>query len=109
MAVQANGKVLLGGNFSTLQPNGAASPTTRNFIARVNADGTLDSVFDPNANSIVYSMAVQADGKVLPSGNFTTLQPNGAASPTTRNKSPESIPTARSIAFRSECNSVSIM
>ncbi len=87
MAVQADGKVLLGGAFTTLQPNGAASPTTRNQIARVNTDGTLDSVFDPNANGVVvYSVAVQADGKVLLGGDFTTLQPNGAPSPTTRNR-----------------------
>ena len=86
VAVQADGKVLLGGDFTTLQPNGAASPTTRNRIARVNADGTLDTGFNPNANGTVYSVAVQADGKVLLGGNFTTLQPNGAASPTTRNR-----------------------
>ena len=85
MAVQADGKVLLGGYFTTLQPNGAASATTRNRIARVNADGTLDTGFDPNANDWVYSVAVQADGRVLLGGCFTTLQPNGAASPTTRN------------------------
>ncbi|MEO7317870.1 MAG: delta-60 repeat domain-containing protein, partial [Chthoniobacteraceae bacterium] len=81
----ADGKVLLGGSFTTLQPNGAASPTTRNRIARVNANGTLDTGFDPKANGAVYSVAVQADGKVLLGGQFTTLQPNGAASPTPRN------------------------
>ena len=85
VAVQADGKVLLGGNFTTLQPNGAASPTARNYIARVNRDGTLDTGFDPNANGKVESVAVQADGKVLLGGIFTTLQPNGAPSPTTRN------------------------
>ena len=84
-AVQADGKVLLGGDFTTLQPNGAPSPTTRNRIARVNANGTLDTGFDPNANDVVSNVAVQADGKVLLGGNFTTLQPNGAGSPTTRN------------------------
>ncbi len=84
--MQADGKVLLGGAFTTLQPNGAASPTTRNDIARVNADGTLDTGFDPRANSTVYSVAVQADGKVLLGGIFTTLQPNGAPSATARNR-----------------------
>ncbi len=76
--------MLLGGLFTTLQPNGA-SRTTRNRIARVNADGTLDASFDPNANSPVFSVAVQADGKVLLGGVFKRLQPNGAASSTTRN------------------------
>jgi len=84
IAVQPDGKVLIGGNFATLRPNGAVSPTTRYYIARVNADGTLDAGFDPNANSSVYSLSLQPDGKVLIGGAFTTLQPNGAASPTGR-------------------------
>ena len=85
VAVQADGKILLGGIFTKLQPNGAATPTTRNGIARLNSDGSLDTGFDPNANNQVYSLAVQADGKILLGGDFTTLQPNGAPTPTTRN------------------------
>ncbi|MBE7498473.1 MAG: cadherin-like beta sandwich domain-containing protein [Verrucomicrobiaceae bacterium] len=77
LVAQADGKVLISGNFTTLQPNGAASPTTRNRIARVNADGTLDSVFDPNANAIVRGVTLQADGQILTFGDFTTM---GAAS-----------------------------
>ena len=84
VALQADGKVLLGGSFSRLQPNGAASPTSRSCIARVNADGTLDLGFDPRANTSVFCVALQADGKVLLGGYFSTLQPNGATSPTTR-------------------------
>ncbi len=84
--VQQDGKILLGGGFTTLQPNGAASPTTRNRVARVNADGTLDTGFDPNLNSFPYCMSAQPDGKILIAGFFTALQPNGAASPTTRNR-----------------------
>ena len=84
LAVQADGKVLLGGFFTTLQPNGAVSATPRQSIARVNGDGTLDTGFDPQANSKVWSVAVQADGKVLLGGQFTTLQPNGAVSATPR-------------------------
>ena len=84
VAVQSDGNVLLGGQFTTLQPNGAATATARRYIARVNADGTLDTVFDPSANSVVYSVAEQADGKVLLGGAFTTLQPNGAAAATAR-------------------------
>jgi uncharacterized delta-60 repeat protein len=85
VAVQADGKVLLGGQFTTLQPNGAGAPTLRSHIARVNADGTLDTGFDPRAGNDVYSVAIQADGKVLLGGAFTTLQPNGAGAATTRN------------------------
>ena len=86
VTVQADGKVLLGGTFTTLQPNGAASPIPRQFIARVNEDGTLDMGFDPKANNYVLSTAVQTNGKVLLSGFFTTLQPNGAAIPTARQR-----------------------
>jgi uncharacterized delta-60 repeat protein len=84
VAVQADGKVLLGGFFTTLKPNGAPSATTRNRIARLNADGTLDPSFDPSADAPVYSLVAQADGKVLLGGDFITLQPNGAASPVSR-------------------------
>ena len=86
IAVQADGKILVGGSFSALQPNGAASPIARNRIARLNADGTVDASFDPNADATVYSMALQADGKVLVGGDFSTLQPNGAGVATARNR-----------------------
>ena len=86
IVVQADGRILLGGYFTTLQPNGAVSKTTRNRIARVNADGTLDASFNPNANSFVYNITTQPDGKILLGGYFTTLQPNGAGSATTRNR-----------------------
>jgi uncharacterized delta-60 repeat protein len=86
VTVQTDGKVLVHGNFTTLQPNGAPSATTRNYIARLNADGTLDTAFDPNANARVHTVVVQSDGKVLLGGEFTTLQPNSAPSATTRNR-----------------------
>ena len=46
---------------------------TRNRIARLYADGTLDTGFDPSANNIVYPIAVQLDGRVLIGGAFTTV------------------------------------
>ncbi len=84
IAVQTDGKILLGGSFSTLQPNGATTATARQRIARVNADGTLDTGFDPKASSYVQSIVQQADGKILLGGSFTSLQPNGAATATER-------------------------
>ena len=84
IAVQPNGMILLGGSFTTLQPNGAVSPTARQYIARVDVSGVLDATFDPKANSDVSSVAVQADLSILVGGAFTTLQPNGAVSPTMR-------------------------
>src|SRR5438132_7109069 len=70
--VQSDGKILIGGNFTTLSPNGGAA-VTRNHIARLNPDGTLDTAFDPNANGEVESIAVQADGKILAGGYFTSI------------------------------------
>ena len=71
--LQADGKILIGGDFTTI------GGVTRNRIARLNADGTLDTGFNPNANNNVVSLALQADGKILIGGGFTTI--NG----TTRN------------------------
>src|SRR5437899_11448690 len=67
MAVQADGKILVGGYFSTL------GGQSRNYIGRLNADGTLDTSFDPGADNAVNSLAVQADGKILVGGFFTTV------------------------------------
>src|SRR5207253_489419 len=70
--VQPDGKILIGGDCTTLSPNGGAA-VTRNRIARLNADGTLDTAFDPNANGTVAAIAVQADGKILVGGQFTSI------------------------------------
>ena len=68
-AVQPDGKILIGGSFSTVLG------VPRNNIARLNTDGTLDTSFDPKANASVLSIAVQPDGRILAGGNF-----NGANS-----------------------------
>ena len=85
VVVQPDGKILLGGNFSTLPPNGGAA-VMRNRIARLNPDGTLDTAFNPNANGSVFSIAVQADGKILAGGFFTSIGGQ------TRNALPGSMP-----------------
>src|SRR5436853_5621491 len=72
VVVQPDGKILIGGAFTTLAPNGGAT-VTRNRIARLNPDGTLDTAFNPNANNTVLSIAVQADGKILAGGGFTFI------------------------------------
>ncbi|MGD9579454.1 MAG: delta-60 repeat domain-containing protein, partial [Syntrophorhabdus sp.] len=41
IAVQPDGKVLVGGGFTTIGGG------TRNYIARLNADGSLDTGFNP--------------------------------------------------------------
>jgi uncharacterized delta-60 repeat protein len=67
LAVQADGKVIVGGRFTAL------AGQARNGIGRLNADGTLDTGFDPGADGEVHSLAVQTDGKILIGGWFSTL------------------------------------
>ena len=50
VVVQSDGKILLGGDFTTLAPNGGTT-VTRNHIARLNPDGTLDTAFNPSATA----------------------------------------------------------
>ena len=72
VVVQPDGKILIGGDFTTRAPNGGPA-VTRNRIARLNPDGTLDTAFNPNANNTVSAIAVQADGKILAGGRFTSI------------------------------------
>jgi uncharacterized delta-60 repeat protein len=69
VAVQTDGKVLIGGSFTTV--NGV----TRNRIARLNANGSLDTTFDPGtgADGAVRSLLVRDDGRILIGGEFTTV------------------------------------
>ena len=83
LAVQPDGKILVGGDFTTLGGGGTGT-TPRNRIGRLNADGSLDTSFNPGANGGVYALAVQPDGKILVGGDFTTLGGGGTGT-TTRN------------------------
>lgn len=67
--VQPDGKIVLVGSFSTF------AGVTRNRVARLLADGGLDTSFDPGTgpNSSVEALAIQADGKILIGGNFTSV------------------------------------
>lgn len=67
IALQADGKILIGGDFSAY--NGV--PASR--IARLNADGTLDNTFSAGANGSVNMITVQPDGKILVGGDFYNM------------------------------------
>src|SRR5439155_21620324 len=73
IAVQPDGKVVIGGGFSTVKGG------LRTSIARLNADGSLDNSFDPGsgANGGVNAVALQPDGRLIIAGGFTTV--NGIA------------------------------
>jgi len=72
-AIQSDGKIIIGGGFSTY--NGIS----RNYIARLNTDGSLDTTFNvgTGANSLVLTTAIQSDGKIIMGGYFTSY--NGTA------------------------------
>jgi uncharacterized delta-60 repeat protein len=83
ITVQADGKILVGGNFTTLGGGGTGT-TPRAKIGRLNANGTLDTGFDPGANGFVYTLGVQTDGRILVGGDFTMLGGGGTGA-TSRN------------------------
>src|SRR5437868_3480979 len=41
--------------------------------------------FDPNVDGNVYAVAIQADGRIVVGGQFTSVRPNGATIPINRN------------------------
>jgi uncharacterized delta-60 repeat protein len=69
LCVQPDGKVLIGGAFSSV--NGAS----RNYIARLNADGTMDSTFNvsPAPDGVVRDIATQIDGRIIIGGEFNRV------------------------------------
>ena len=71
MAVQPDGKILVGGDLSSFGTG--PSLVFRENIARLNPDGTVDMSFDPGADDLVYSVSLQSDGRILVGGAFTGL------------------------------------
>ena len=73
--LQADGKIILGGNFSTV------GGQTRNSIIRLNTDGSLDAAFQNPFSSSggVRSLAVQSDGKIIVGGTNIQIGNQGRA------------------------------
>lgn len=73
-AIQSDGKILIGGSYT------AVDNLTRNNIARLNTDGSIDNgyAFNAGANAAINCIAIQSDGNAIIGGNFTTY--NGASS-----------------------------
>ncbi len=86
IAIQpSDNKIVFGGTFTTVKPNGATDTTARAYIARVNADGTLDTGYNPGANALVNALLIEPDGKMIAGGNFTQFTPNAGSTTTVRN------------------------
>ena len=69
VGAQSDGKVVIGGAFTTV------AGASRYDVARLNADGSLDSTFNTSTgiSAPVNALAVQSDGKVIIGGQFTTV------------------------------------
>jgi len=70
IAVQPDGKILIGGDFMNV--GGLA----RTHVARLNTNGTVDVTFDPGANGpdgTVWAIALQSDGKPVIGGEFVSV------------------------------------
>ncbi|PJJ52837.1 T9SS type A sorting domain-containing protein [Hymenobacter chitinivorans] len=70
LAVQADGKILVGGGIDFVNGNLTGK------LLRLNPDGTPDPAFNANglgANGYVSAVLVQPDGKILVGGGFTTF------------------------------------
>ncbi|PSG91753.1 LamG-like jellyroll fold domain-containing protein [Aurantibacter aestuarii] len=68
ISVQANGKYIITGSFTSVNGIG------RNFIARLNDNGSLDNSFSyaGGFNNIGFDSKIQADGKILIGGPFSS-------------------------------------
>jgi hypothetical protein len=68
MAAQADGKIVIGGEFISV--NGKQ----RQNLARMNPDGSLDETFTPRfedgVEGTVYALAIDESGRILVGGNF---------------------------------------
>ncbi len=66
IGVQSDGKVVIGGNFTTC--DGAS----QKYIARLNTDGGLDTGFTTALNGGICALAIQPDDKIIIAGWFTS-------------------------------------
>ncbi len=67
LAVQADGKFLVGGDFTTY--NGAAC----DGLIRLNPDGSIDTNIGGVDNGTVRAIAIESDGKILVGGSFNSF------------------------------------
>jgi uncharacterized delta-60 repeat protein len=73
--LQSNGKILIGGAFSTYEG------IIESGLIRMNTDGTNDTSFNTETgfNNWVGSIVPLSDGKILVGGNFTSYNGSGAS------------------------------
>lgn len=67
IAIQPDGKILVGGNFSTM------NNVYIGRLIRLNSDGSKDDTFSNSSIGTVRSIALQSDGKIVVCGNLSSL------------------------------------
>jgi uncharacterized delta-60 repeat protein len=74
ISLQTDGKILVGGDFNSYDGN------STNNIVRLNSNGSIDLTFNIGTgfNNVVDDIAIQTDGKILVSGNYTSYNGTGA-------------------------------
>jgi uncharacterized delta-60 repeat protein len=72
-SIQSDGKIIIGGGFNTYNKR------ERNYIARLNSDGSLDTSFGhgTGTDSWIYTTSIQGDGKIIIGGIFTSYNGTG--------------------------------
>jgi len=65
IAVDANGRIYLGGNFTAF-----GGDTSAAYLCRLKADGSLDTSFTTSGLNVVYQVVPTSDGKVVAGGAF---------------------------------------
>ncbi|WAC21031.1 choice-of-anchor D domain-containing protein [Luteolibacter sp. SL250] len=73
IAVQPDGKIVIGGFIAQIRG------VSKRYLARLNADGSLDTSFNAEGDNPSTCLRIQADGKIMVSGLFSTM--NGVARP----------------------------
>lgn len=68
VARDASGRTMVGGFFDF-----AGDGTRRNNIARFNADGGLDALWNPNAFGEISALAIDGNGDIVAGGNFSEI------------------------------------
>lgn len=85
LVIHDDGSIVFVGDFTS------SGGTTRNRIARLNPNGSLDSGFNPNANGVVYAIQKLGSGYII-GGDFTVVSGSSAQRLTTINAAGSGVP-----------------
>ena len=83
IAVQTDGRILVGGEFTMIGGGGTGS-TARNYVARLEPNGDVDLTFNPGANGLVRAFAIGHADQIYVGGDFTGLGGGTGATPRQR-------------------------